>query len=377
MILTEEQELLQQTAREFANEHLPVTHLRELRDAGDPDGFSRDLWKQMAELGWTGILLPEEYGGADLGYAELGVVLEELGRTLAPTPLFSTVVLGAPAVLAGAGEALRKEILTAVCSGEALLALAFQETGRFDPRAISLRAERSGSGFALSGQKNFVSDGHVADHVVVAARTAGSAGDRDGITLFLVPGNAAGLTRTRTQLVDSRGSANLAFDGVEVAQDRVLGEVDRGADLLEPLLDRATIALCSELVGTVTEAFERTIEYLKTREQFDALIGTFQALKHRAAQMFCEVELSQAVVLEGLRAIDEDRKDVPLLASAAKARCSDTAGLVTREAIQMHGGIGMTDEEDIGLFLKRARVAELSLGDARYHRTRFAELNGF
>jgi alkylation response protein AidB-like acyl-CoA dehydrogenase len=376
LVLTEEQELIKQTAAEFLKENAPVTHLRELRDTADAAGFSKKLWKEMAELGWPGIPFAEEQGGAGLGFAELGVVLEECGRTLAPYPFLSTVVLAGGA-LDLAGSAAQKSLLEGVCKGETFLALAFQESGRFAPWAIDTKAERAGDGFRLSGEKVFVLDGHVADKLIVAARTGGAAGDRDGLTLFLVDPAAEGCTVTRTAMVDSRNAAQVALSNVSVAGDAVLGEVGGAADVLERVFDRATAVLSAEMVGLSSEVFERTIAYLKTRDQFGVKIGTFQALKHRAAHMFCEVELAQAVALDALRALDEDRPYASRVVSAAKARCSDTASLVTCEGLQMHGGIGMTDEEEIGLFLKRAKAAELTLGDAAYHRDRFARLTGF
>ncbi len=377
LVLNEEQQLLQQTAREFVSENLPVTHLRALRDGKDPDGFSRELWKEMAGLGWTGIPFPEEYGGSGLGYAELGIVLEECGRTLAPEPFISTVLLGGNAVLLGGDEQVKKDILTGICKGEKIVSLAFQERPRFRPYEVSTTAVTSGSGFRLDGEKVFVLDGHVADHLIVVARTSAAPGDREGLTLFLVEPDAKGVSIQRTIMVDSRGAARIGLEGVEVSEDQVIGGVDGGAEILDAVYDRAAIGLSAEMVGTISEAFERTINYLKTRKQFDVVIGSFQALKHRAAHMFCEVELVQSVVLDALRAIDDEREDVPLMASAAKARASDTASLVTREAIQMYGGIGMTDEEEIGFFLKRAKAAELSLGDSAYHLDRFARLQGF
>jgi alkylation response protein AidB-like acyl-CoA dehydrogenase len=377
LVLSEEQELIQQAASEFLKEHAPVTHLREMRDKEDAVGFSKALWREMAELGWTGIPFGEDVGGADLGLAELGVVMEECGRTLAPYPFLSTVVLGGGAVALGGGDAQRREILTGVCKGGTFLALAFQETGRFAPYAISTKAKRAGGGFRLSGEKTFVLDGHVADHLVVAARTSGAPGDRAGLTLFLVDPSSDGCKVIRTQMVDSRNAARVELSGVALGVDAVLGEIDRGADILDVIFDRATAVLSAEMVGLISEVFERTVAYLKTREQFGVRIGSFQGLKHRAAAMFCEVELSQAVVLDALRALDEERPHASRVVSAAKARCSDTASLVTCEGLQMHGGIGMTDEEEIGLFLKRAKASELTLGDAAYHRDRFARLTGF
>ena len=242
---------------------------------------------------------------------------------------------------------------------------------------IETRATPSNGRFKLQGEKRFVLDGHVADQLIVAARTAGDARDREGITLFLIPANTPGVTVQRTVMVDSRNAANLSLVDVDVTHEQVLGQLNRGADVLDACYDRGAAALSAQLLGVLEEAFERTIAYLKTRVQFDVPIGSFQALKHRAALMFCEVELSKSIVLDALRAIDEKRDDASKVASAAKARTSDTAGLVTREAIQMHGGIGMTDEEEIGFFLKRGRAAELTLGDGTYHRDRFARLNGY
>ena len=377
LALSEEQELLRNTAREFIAEHSPVKELRRLRDSNDPVGFSRDLWKQMAELGWSGITLPEEFGGADLGYAELGIVLEECGRTLAATPFVSTLLLGANALLLAGNGTQQKDVLAAVAKGEVILALALQESAHHAPYQMATRAEATKDGYKLTGKKTFVQDGHVADQIVVVARTAGKAGERDGLSLFLVPKNARGLKVTRTMMVDGRNSANVELEGVEVDKSALVGHAGRGADILDPVLDRATIGIAAETLGTIAEAFERTINYLKTRKQFGVALGTFQALKHRAAVMFTEVELSRSIVLDALRAIDEKRPDVPVLASIAKARVSDTAFLVGNEAVQMYGGIGVTDEEEIGLFLKRARVAELTFGDAAYHRARFATLSGF
>jgi alkylation response protein AidB-like acyl-CoA dehydrogenase len=377
LALTEEQELLRNTAREFIGEHSPVKELRRLRDSNDPVGFSRDLWKQMAELGWAGIVLPEDLGGAELGYAELGLVLEECGRTLAATPLVSTVLLGANALLLAGNGTQQKDLLGAVAKGEIVLAPALQEGPHYAPYQVATRAEATKDGFKLTGKKTFVLDGHVADQLIVVARTAGKPGERDGLGLFLVKKGARGLTVKRTTMVDGRNAASVALDGVEVDKSASVGHAGHGADLLDAVLDRATIGIAAELLGTVIEAFERTVAYLKTRTQFGVPIGSFQALQHRAAAMFTEVELSRSIVLDALRAIDEKRPDVSLLASIAKARVSDTAQLVSNEAVQMHGGIGVTDEEEIGLFLKRARVAELTLGDGAYHRARFAKLSGF
>jgi alkylation response protein AidB-like acyl-CoA dehydrogenase len=377
LILSEDQLILRDMAKAFCDEKSPVERMRTLRDTRDEAGFTRELWKEMGELGWIGILLPEGVGGADMGYGELGVVLGECGRVLAPEPFLSTVLLGGNAILLGGSEPLQKELLPDVSNGDRILALAFQEHGRFAPYAGETSATRDGDAFRIRGEKQFVLDGHVADQIVTVARTSGSDGERDGLSLFVVDAKAKGVTIQRTEMIDGRNASRISFDDVTVDAARLLGEIDGGADVLDPVFDRATIGLCAEMVGTFEEAFERTLEYLKTREQFAVKIGTFQALRHRAAQMFGELEFARSVVRDAQSAIDDGRDDVAACASGAKARCSDVAALIGGEAIQMHGGIGMTDEEEIGLFFKRLKAAELTLGDAIYHRNRFASLQGY
>jgi len=378
LVLTEDQELLAKTAADFVGERSPVSRVRELRDSGDPDAFSRKLWKEMAELGWVGIPFPEAYGGAEMGLAELAVVLEELGRTLAPEPFLSSVLLGGQALLRGGSDAQKQASLPALIEGEKLFALANQEKGsRFDLQRVATRAERSGDGWRLSGEKTAVLDGASADAFVVAARTSGGDADRDGISLFLVPGDAAGLHVERLSRVDSRNAAALRLDGVALPAAALIGSEGQGLALLEEVVDLATAGLCAEMLGSMTSAFERTIEYLKQREQFGVPIGSFQALKHRAANLFIEIELCRSVVMAAARALDEGDAEAAKLVSLAKARCSDAAVLVTNEAVQMYGGVGMTDEYDIGFYMKRARVAELTFGDAAYHRDRWARLSAY
>jgi alkylation response protein AidB-like acyl-CoA dehydrogenase len=377
LILSEDQLILRDMAKSFCDEKSPVERMRTLRDTRDETGFSRELWKEMGELGWIGILFPEAVGGAEMGYGELGVVLAECGRVLAPEPFISTVLLGGNAILLGGSEPLQKELLPDVCSGERILSLAFQEHGRFAPYATRTSATRDGDGFQIRGEKQFVLDGHVADQIVTVARTAGGAGDRDGLTLFVVDAKAAGVSIQRTEMIDGRNAARITFDAATVDTTRVLGEIDAGADILDAVFDRATIGLCAEMLGSFEEAFERTLEYLKTREQFGVKIGTFQGLRHRAAQMFGELEFARSVVYDAQSAIDDGRDDIAACASGAKARCSDVANLIGGEAVQMHGGIGMTDEEEIGLFFKRLKAAELTFGDAIYHRNRYASLRGY
>ncbi|MFZ5932229.1 MAG: acyl-CoA dehydrogenase family protein [Pseudomonadota bacterium] len=377
LVLNEDQVQLKDAARTFIQNKSPVTAFRKLRDSNDKDGFDRKLWKEMADLGWAGIIIPEEFGGTGFGFTGLGVVLEETGRTLVASPLISTALIGASTLILGGTAAHKKEILPAIAAGDRLMALAHEEGPHHSPYAIATRAKKTGDGFVLSGKKTFVLDGHVADQLIVVARTSGKSGAREGLTLFLVDSKTPGVKITRTLMADSRNAANIKLAGVKLGVNAVLGKIDQGADILDPVLDRARIGLAAEMLGGIREEFERTVEYLKTRQQFGVLIGTFQALKHRAAEMFCEIELSISVVLDALIAIDENRKDVPQLASLAKARLNDTYFLVSNEALQMHGGIGMTDEFDMGLFMKRARVAMACFGDASFHRDRYATLEGY
>ena len=378
LVLTEDQELLGKTAADFAAEHSPVARVRALRDAGDETGFSRKLWKEMAELGWVGVPFPESLGGAEMGLSELAVVLEALGRNLAPEPFLSTVLLGGQALLRAGSETQQKEWLEGVVAGEKFLALAQQERGsRFDLHRVATRAEKDGPGWRLRGEKIAVLDGGAADAFVVVARTAGAEDDREGIGLFLVPADAPGLRVERQQRVDSRNAASVHLEDCRVGADALLGDADQGLAVLEEVVDLGTAGLCAEMLGSMTEAFERTLDYLKNRIQFGVPIGSFQALKHRAANAFVEIELCRSSVMAAVRALDEGSSEAPKLVSLAKARCSDTAILVANEAVQMHGGIGMTDEHEIGFFLKRARVAELTLGDASWHRARWARLSGY
>jgi alkylation response protein AidB-like acyl-CoA dehydrogenase len=376
VVSTQERESIRQSARGLVRERAPVAHLRALRDSNDPLGYSRDLWRAMAELGFAGMLVPDRWGGTGLGYAELGIVSEELGRNLVPTPILAGA-LGGGAVLLGGSDAIRERVLRAQCTGERTVALALDEGTRFAPYSVATRAEQQGSTFVVRGDKSFVVDGHLADAFVVVARTSGAPGDRDGLTLLYVPADTPGVRTARLDLVDSRNVAQVHLDGARVDDGAVLGAVGAGADVLDRVVDGATAILAAEMLGGAHAAFDRTIEYLKTRRQFGVFIGSFQALKHRAAWMFCEIELTRSLVLEAFTALDAGRQDASVLVSAAKARASDTYILVTNEAVQMHGGVGVTDELDIGFYMKRARVAEHMLGAAPYHRDRFAKLRGF
>ncbi|WP_422004013.1 acyl-CoA dehydrogenase family protein [Pyruvatibacter mobilis] len=376
-VLTEEQQILRDSAKGFIAEKSPVTELRRLRDSNDENGFDTGLWSQMAEMGFAGIIIPEEYGGAGFGYRGLGLVLEEAGRTLAASPLVSTSLLCASALLIGGSEDQKKALLPEIASGNLVMALAMDEGAHHNPASIEASAAKDGDGYVLNGTKSFVLDGHVAGKLIVAARTSGARGDTSGLTLFIVDGDAAGVTRKRHIMVDSRNAAEITLKDVKVAAGDVLGRADNGFEILSETLDRARIGLAAEMLGSLQEAYERTIEYLKERKQFGVVIGSFQGLKHRAAKMFCDIELCKSVVADALDAIDERRNDIAQAASLAKARVGAAFNEISSEAVQMHGGIGVTDEYEIGFFLKRARVADATFGNVAFHSQRYAELEGY
>lgn len=377
LVLNEEQRLLQDTSREFLNNHAPVTSLRALRDDRDSKGYSTELWQQMAELGWTSIILPQDYGGLDFGFTGLGVIMEETGRTLTASPLLASAVIGASALLLGGNTSQKESLLPAIAAGELTLALALEESHHHRPNRIATRAQADGDDYIITGSKTFVLDGHSADRLLVVARTDGETGDTSGISLFLVDPDSEGLRRQRTGLMDSRNAANINFDRVRVSREAIVGEPGLGWAVLEPTLDRARVALAAEMLGSALEAFERTVAYLKEREQFGVKIGSFQALQHRAAHMQSRIELCRSVVLQALATVDESAEQLPLLASLAKAQLNELAKLVSNEAVQMHGGIGVTDELEIGFFLKRARATMQTFGDSGFHKNRYATLCGY
>lgn len=376
-VLNEEQSMLRDAAKSWVQEKSPVTAFRKMRDSGVELGYDADAWNEMAEMGWAGVIIPEEYGGSDFGYLSMGLILEETGRTLTASPLLASALASASALVLGGSDAQKSEWLPKIAAGEVVGALAVDEGAHHAPEKVALKAEKSGSGYKLTGAKSFVLEGLAANLLVVSARTSGKPGDTDGITLFLVAGDAKGVSRKRLHLADSRGAANITFDGVEVGADAVLGEVDKGYALLEKTLDRARAGLCAEMLGSAVQAFEVTLDYLKVRVQFGQVIGSFQALQHRAAKMFTDLELARSAVEAALQAIDANTPDVPELVSLAKAKMGDVFHLVSNEMVQMHGGIGMTDAHDSGFYMKRARAAEAAFGNQGYHRDRYARLQGY
>jgi len=378
LVLNEDQELIAKTAIDFVEEHSPISRFRALRDSKAELGYSPELFKEMAELGWAGIPFDEKVGGAGMGMAELVLVTEALGRNLAPEPFLGCVAMaGSALALAGETEVV-STWLPRVIDGSKIVALAHQEArSRYDLFAIETRAEAVGDGYQLSGEKIQVLDAVGADALIIPARVSGQSGDRDGITLFLVEASASGLAiETQTRL-DHRNAAIVRLDGVAVSGASIVGKPGEGGGFLEEVIDRATVALCGEMLGGMSKAFDLTLEYLKTRDQFGVKIGSFQALKHRAAEVYMEIELCRSVVMAAARAIDSGDKDVAKLVSLAKAKCSDTYILATNEGVQIFAGVGMTDEYDIGFFMKRARASELTFGDSAYHRARWATLGNY
>jgi acyl-CoA dehydrogenase len=377
LVLNEEQVMLKESAAGFLAEKASVSQLRALRDSDSERGFSDEIWREMAEMGWAGIAIPEAFGGLGYGYTGLGLVLEQAGRNLSPSPLQSTVLVSA-SVIGELGSELQKEqLLAAIAGGEKLVSLALQEGAHHAPLHSTLRAQRDGDNYVLSGSKVLVLDATVADTFIVIARTAGEPGEESGLSAFLVDAGAAGLAVERRSLMDSRSAGALVLENVRVPADSLLGEPGAAWGGLNRALDIVSIGYAAELLGLSSEAFERTNAYLKERKQFGRVIGSFQGLQHRAAEMFAELELARSIVLQALHAIDAGEQDLALLASAAKAKLCEVAQRVTNEAIQMHGGIGMTDEHEIGFFIKRARVVQHLFGDYNYHLDRFAVRSGF
>ena len=373
LYLNDEQQMLRDTARDFVADAAPVSHMRALRDADDSTGFSRDLWKQFAEMGFTGILVGEDQGGLGLGHVEAGVVLEEIGRNLSPSPFLATAVAAVEA-LKGTGSAERW--FPGIVAGETVAALAIDE-GAKHRDSVGLKAERSGNGFKLTGAKRFVTHGHIADLLIVAARTAGSADDEQGVTLFAVEKGAANLSATPERLADASIAARLEFDGVEINADAVIGEVDAGRDPLNRLLRAGRTGAAAELLGVGGGAMDLTLGYLKERKQFGTVIGSYQALQHRAAHLYSELEVARAAVLKAQQLLDSGSDKADEAVAVAKAQSALATALAVQEGVQMHGGIGMTDEYDIGFYMKRHRVLAELFGDANFHADKLARAAGY
>jgi alkylation response protein AidB-like acyl-CoA dehydrogenase len=374
---TDDQAMLADTARQFmADEGNTAKQLRHFRDIQCKDGFGHALWKQFAELGFTGILVSEADGGLGMGHVEAGIVLEEIGRNLTPSPFLTSAVMAASA-LGAASEDVRGRYLPGLLAGDSVFAVAIDEGRKHRPERIAAKAVRSGNGFMLSGAKQFVVHGGSADMLVVAARTAGSDEDENGITLFAVPKDAAGLNQDAVRLVDSLMATHVRLDNVQLDADAVIGEVDGGREVLNRVLAAGRVGAAAESIGVAAGAFDMTTTYLKQRKQFGKLIGEFQALQHRAAHLYSELEIARAAVIKAQQLLDGGSERAELMVSVAKAKAGKAAGLAVREGVQMHGGIGMTDEYDIGLYMKRDRALAEFMGDLYYHADRVAKLSGY
>ncbi|MBR9863065.1 MAG: acyl-CoA/acyl-ACP dehydrogenase [Rhodobacteraceae bacterium] len=364
--------MLVDSARGFLDEASPVGKFRELRDAGK--AYNPALWKQMADLGWTGVLVPEDQGGIDMGHSAANLLAQEMGKTLVSSPFISTAVMAATALRQVADNPRAAEALGKIASGDLTYALALDEGVKHAPHNTQMQAERVGNGFSLSGEKTFVVDGGSADRLLVLART----GDDDGaLTLFDIPADRDGITRTAQNMIDARDSAQISFDGVEATGEDVVGSVDQAMSVLNPALRAGQAALAAEMTGLSSGAFGMTVSYLQERKQFGVLIGQFQALQHRAAHLWSDIEVTTSTIANAGRMMDEDPDNAALAVSLAKAKACQTAKLAVMEGVQMHGGIGMTDAFDMGFFMKRARVAQEWLGDYGYHAEQIAKIKGY
>ncbi len=376
LVLNEEEVMLRDAAKGFLSEKAPVSALRKLRDNNDPLGWSRELWAQMAEMGWAGILVPEEYGGIDYGMVGAGLIAEEMGRNLTASPFISTALMAVTALREGTDEQ-KEKWLPGIAEGKTIIAMAVDEGVKHDPAKTALSAVAHGNGYRLNGEKSYIIDGFDADALIVAARTSGEVGDEAGISLFIVEKDAAGLSSSRTKLLDSRNYAHSEFKDVDVAGDALIGTLDDGFALLERVLNVGRAGLAAEMLGASEQSFEITMDYIKERKQFDTHVGAFQGLQHRSAHLYSEIELVKSAVLKALQMFNEAPEMAGAGAALAKAKAGEVAILAANEAVQMHGGIGMTDEYDIGFYMKRVRAAQELLGDYAFQANRLAILRGF
>jgi alkylation response protein AidB-like acyl-CoA dehydrogenase len=369
---SEEQEMLRRSAREFLEKECPITYTRQMMD--DERGYGDAQWKQMGDLGWTGLIFGEEYGGAGLNMVDMVVVLEEMGRVVTPGPFFPSVILGGLAIDLGGSAEQKKKYLPGIAAGTQRATLAqVEESGRWDAEGIALPAKKDGSGYSLSGTKLFVHDAHNADVLVVPVRTSGKG--VDGVTLLLVDAKAKGLSiRVLKTMDQTRKLCEVQFDKVTVGGDAVLGAVNQGWTLLDRLIDRAKVALCAEMCGGAQKVLEMSVDYAKVREQFGKPIGSFQAIQHKCANMMVQVESAKSATYYAAWAVANDVAEAHLAACMAKAYCSDAYRMVSAEGIQIHGGIGFTWEHDMHLFFKRAKGSEVTFGDATWNRELVAQV---
>jgi acyl-CoA dehydrogenase len=365
LVLNEEQQMLKNSAKEFFDGNAPVSALRRLRDEKNADGYDKRVWEEMVQMGWSGLVFPEEYGGLQFGYTGLGQILHESGKTLTASPLISTVALAGTMINEFGSSDQKEQYISAICEGKSLMAVAFEEKNIHKPLAADTIVKDN----KLSGTKKFVLDGHIADILLVTAVS------ESGLGVYIVDARGEGVHVQKHIMMDSRNASTVTFDDAPVID--MIGLPGDGGAIMDKSLDVARICLSAEMLGGMEEAFTRTMAYLKERKQFGVSIGSFQSLQHRAAHMYCEIELCKSLVIKSLQAIDENADDLAHFASMTKAKVGQIAELVSNEAIQMYGGIGMTDDEEIGFFLKRARVSQQTFGDYNYHLDRYAVLNNY
>lgn len=374
--LSDDQRMLVASVTDFVKKHSPVTRLRDMRD--DPIGYSKDVWQKMGELGWLGVAFPESAGGLGGSFVDAALILEQLGTALVPEPLIPLLIAGTVLVRLGSDEQ-KERYLTPALAGSSSLALAYAEVqGRFNVADVKTRAEGSGSTYRLFGEKRWVLNGHAADHIVVSARTSGGERDQGGISVFVLDRETRGLLITPVKTMDGHHAAMVSLDGVEVGEDRRLGAEGSAFKALEEAMDVGAAAACAEGLGIMKTVLAMTTDYLRTREQFGVKIGSFQALQHRAVDMFVETELCKGTsVLASIKVSDPDEAERKSAISAAKVQLSVGGKHVTQQAIQLHGGIGVTDEHDVGLYFKRMHILNTLFGDEEHHVARFASLPTF
>ena len=372
LVINEEQNMLKSSAKELLDLKSPISLMRELRD-DNYNQFDPDLWKEMVEMGWTALTVPEEYNGLNFGYVGLGQVIEEMGKKLTVSPMISTVLISTTIVGLSKNEVLKSKLFDKIMSGKKLCTLAHEESSHHNPNIDLSIISNNNEKFILNGKKRFVIDGTISDYLIVSANSESNG----SLELVIIDSKSKGITFNNKVHMDSKIYSDISFNNVEFSKDNFLSTENDGKKILKKALDIACVGLAAEMLGNIQQAFDMTIQYLKEREQFGVKIGSFQALQHRSAIMFGEIELCKSIVLKALQAIDSGDENLPELASLAKSKLGLTSKLVTNEAVQMHGGIGVTDDADIGFFLKRVRVSQRIFGDLNYHLDRVAKFNGY
>ena len=372
LVINEEQNMLKSSAKELLDLKSPISLMRELRD-DNYNQFDPDLWKEMVEMGWTALTVPEEYNGLNFGYVGLGQVIEEMGKKLTISPMISTVLVSTTIVGLSKNEVLKSKLFDEIMSGKKLCTLAHEESSHHNPNIDLSIISNNNEKFILNGKKRFVIDGTISDYLIVSANSE----SKGSLELVIIDSKSKGITFNNKVHMDSKIYSDISFNNVEFSKDNFLSTENDGKKILKKALDIACVGLAAEMLGNIQQAFDMTIQYLKEREQFGVKIGSFQALQHRSAIMFGEIELCKSIVLKALQAIDSGDENLPELASLAKSKLGLTSKLVTNEAVQMHGGIGVTDDADIGFFLKRVRVSQRIFGDSNYHLDRVAKFNSY